>query len=115
MKPSAIEIYTNAPERPFQMVRHIKVQISAGMGIFGKTPTFEDANQQLRDQAARFGANAVINVNYGRGISAFSWNALNAEGDAVILESDEKKCPYCAEMIKREAKICRFCGRDQPS
>lgn len=25
-----------------------------------------------------------------------------------------RKCPHCAEMIREEAKVCRFCGRDVP-
>jgi hypothetical protein len=23
-----------------------------------------------------------------------------------------RKCPFCAEIIKREARVCRFCSRD---
>ncbi len=29
-------------------------------------------------------------------------------------ETDYKECPFCAERIKKAAKVCRFCGREIP-
>ena len=31
-----------------------------------------------------------------------------------IRESKSRNCPFCAELIKNEAKVCRYCGRDVP-
>lgn len=42
--------------------------------------------------------------------SQFSTN-LNAK-DVISNTSDTKECPFCAEIIKYKAKICRFCNRE---
>ena len=87
----------------------VKVQAATA---FSKTPTIEDVHFKLQEEASRLGANAVLYVDYDRGMSLTSYKVLRAKGLAVVLESNEVKCPFCAELVKREAKLCKHCRSD---
>jgi hypothetical protein len=30
-----------------------------------------------------------------------------------LASGTDKVCPFCAELIKKQARVCRYCGRDQ--
>jgi zinc-ribbon domain len=111
MKVAEIEIHAGGVDRPYKTVGEISAKVQAATA-FSKTPTLEDINLKLQEKALQMGANAVINVKYDRGMSLTSYKVLRANGVAVVLESDEIKCPYCAELVKREAVKCKHCGSD---
>jgi hypothetical protein len=52
--------------------------------IFNKDPSNEMIDEELKKEAAKLGADAVILVRYGTvGVSAFSWGKLDGKGRAI--------------------------------
>ncbi len=35
--------------------------------------------------------------------------------ERAIEEGDVRKCPFCAELVKVEAKLCRYCQHELPA
>ena len=81
MKATEIEIHTGDVDQPYRTVGEISAKVEVAT-LFPKTPTLEDINCKLQEKASQLGANAVIKVEYNRGMS-------HASGVAVVLESDE--------------------------
>lgn len=43
----------------------------------------------------------------------FFFSILKISKNLIVRNPIKKKCKYCAELIKKEALVCRYCGKEQ--
>lgn len=70
-------------DRPYRVVAAIKVQVNKTT-IFNPSPTRELVDEQLRKEASRIGADAVIKAQYSDvHVTLVSWGTMTGSGDAI--------------------------------
>jgi len=73
-------------DRPYKSLGEVSATVNK-VTIFNADPTRELVDKRLKIEAARLGADAVIQVRYGTvGISAFSWGSLDGKGRAIAYD-----------------------------
>ncbi|WP_071984596.1 zinc ribbon domain-containing protein [Pseudomonas putida] len=54
----------------------------------------------------------IVNSYLRRGWQEVHVEADQTTGQAVVTVSGQRECPYCAELIKAQAKKCKHCGSE---
>jgi hypothetical protein len=62
-----------------------------------------------KNEGGIFFLNLFLGWTFLGWVIAFIW-ACTSEQD----EGSQRKCPYCAEAVKKEALVCKHCGHNLP-
>ncbi len=74
-------------------------------------PAINGYSKQHRSRALILVVNVFLGWTVLGWLVALAWSAGSARDDpAAPTASTHVKCPDCAELVRREAKVCKHCG-----
>lgn len=77
-------------DRPYRIVGRVETDVRKAT-IFSRSPSQRHVFRELWERAQRMGADAVVNASYGDArVTAMSWGARRASGQAVKFLTDEE-------------------------
>jgi hypothetical protein len=81
--PATIAVFTSDIDQPYDVLGDLEITLRQ-RSAFGEMPTKDKAVLELRQQAARIGAHAIVLLSFGEmGMSWWSYNELKGHGRAV--------------------------------
>lgn len=86
MPSNGIAIHKGDPPGEYEVLGEVKSRKGAQPTPFNKRPSEEDVNVKLRQKAAKLGADAIIRVEYVKGVIPSSWKGMTAKGVAVKMK-----------------------------